>query len=225
MNNRTPIAISAILIATMLAASAWACSRIPAGAHIPIHWDIYGQPNGFASAPIGLLIAPAIAVLIALLFAVMPVIEPRRLNLERSAKFYHAVWIATVALLAVVHGLALYSALHAGAAVGNLIMAVVSVLIAVMGNYLGKTRSMFLVGVRTPWTLTSEYSWQRTSRLMGQLFVAVGVLAFVAAVALPMRLATEIFIYTLIAVIAFSLVMSYVFWRRDPEREAENRQQ
>jgi uncharacterized membrane protein len=224
MNNRTPITISAILIGAMLAASAWAWSRIPAGAQIPIHWGIHGEPNGFASTPVGLLLQPGVAALLVLLFAVIPVIEPRRLNLARSAKFYHATWIATVALLAFIHGLALYSAVYGGAPVGSFIMAAVSVVIAIMGNYLGKTRSMFLTGVRTPWTLSSEYSWQRTSRLLGRLFMAIGLLGFVAAIALPMRLATEMFICALIAVIVFSLVMSYVFWRRDPEREAENGQ-
>lgn len=224
MTNRTPITISAILIGAMLAASAWAWSRLPAGAQIPVHWGVYGQPNGFAPAPWGLLLGPGIAALVALLLAVLPVIEPRRLNLARSAKFYHVTWIAIVAILAFIHGLALYSAVYGGAPVGSFIMAAVSVLIAIMGNYLGKTRSMFLSGVRTPWTLSSEYSWQRTSRLLGKLFMIVGVFGFIAAVTLPLRLASEIFICALIAVIGFGLVMSFIYWRHDPERGAENGQ-
>jgi uncharacterized membrane protein len=225
MNNRTPVAVSVILIGAMLAASAWAWSRLPAGAKIPIHWGLYGQPDGFASVPLGLLLGPAITASIVLVFIVIPRIEPRRLNLGRSAKFYHTAWIALVVLFAFIHGLSLYSAVYAGVPVGGFVMAAVCILIAVIGNYMGKTRSMFLGGVRTPWTLTSEYSWQRTNRLMGWLFVVAGVLGFIAVIALPLRVAAESFISTLIAAIVFGLVMSYVFWLRDPERGAENHHQ
>ncbi|MBS0278160.1 MAG: SdpI family protein [Proteobacteria bacterium] len=225
MNNRTPIATSAILIGAMLAASAWAWSKIPAGARIPIHWDIHGQPNGFATSPTGLLVTPAIAAVIALVFAVIPVIEPRRLNLARSGKFYHAAWIGVVALLAFIHGLTLYSMVYGGIAKGNYVFGAACILFAVIGNYMGKTRSMFLGGVRTPWTLSSEYSWQRTNRLMGRLFVVSGMLGVVATLTLPLPLATETFICAIVAAVVVSLVMSYVFWRHDPERDAENRPQ
>ncbi len=40
----------------------------------------------------------------------------------------------------------------------NAIMAAVGVVLVVLGNYLGKLRSNFLVGIRTPWTLSSELS-------------------------------------------------------------------
>ena len=80
-----------------------------------------------------------------------------------------------ILLLAAIHGAALYAALHTGTSVSNVVVATVCLLIIVVGNYLGKTRSMFLAGVRTPWTLTSEYSWQRTHSLAGKLFIAAGV--------------------------------------------------
>jgi hypothetical protein len=60
---------------------------------------------------------------------------------------------------------------------------------------------------------------------MGWLFVVAGVLGFIAVIALPLRVAAESFISTLIAAIVFGLVMSYVFWLRDPERGAENHPQ
>ena len=41
--------------------------------------------------------------------------------------------------------------------------------------------SMYLVGIRTPWTLASEEVWIRTHRLGGKLMVAGGLLIIVAA--------------------------------------------
>ncbi|MDX1444523.1 MAG: SdpI family protein, partial [Gammaproteobacteria bacterium] len=54
-------------------------------------------------------------------------------------------------------------------------------LFIVLGNFLGKTRKNFFIGIRTPWTLASDEVWIRTHRLAGWLFVAVGILFIGAA--------------------------------------------
>jgi uncharacterized membrane protein len=222
MNNRGPITVSAAIVAAMLAVSLWAWFHIPAGTKIPIHWDIYGDPNEYAKAPLALFMMPAMAALIVVLFAAIPVLEPRRLSLAQSTKFYHATWIGVVLLMAAVHGVALNSALHAGVQAGSFVIGAVCLLMIVIGNYLGKTRSMFLGGVRTPWTLSSEYSWQRTHSLAGKLFIASGVIGFVAIIALPTPTAVVIFIGALALTSLVSTVMSYFWWRRDPELGANH---
>jgi uncharacterized membrane protein len=221
MNNRTPLIVSAAVFAAMLAASAWAWALLPPGTPIPIHWGIDGQPNGFARGPTALFMLPFMTALIAMLFWGIPAIEPRRLNLMASSKFYRAVWIGTVLLLAVTHGAALYATLHVGVQVGSVIIAAVCLLMIVIGNYLGKTRSMFLGGVRTPWTLSSEYSWQRTHALAGKLFIAAGAVGFAAAVAAPPQTASHVFLVSIIAAAVLSVAMSYVYWLRDPERRPD----
>jgi len=218
MNTRTPLFVSFAVVAAMLAISAWAWLHLPPGTSVPIHWNADGQPDGFARGPFALFMAPAMTALVALLFWVVPKLEPRRLNIAASAKFYRAVWIGVILLLAAAHGASLYTVLHAGVNVSNVVLAAVCLLIIVVGNYLGKTRSMFLAGVRTPWTLTSEYSWQRTHSLAGKLFIAAGAVGFAAAIALPAQQATHIFLYALGGAVAVSVIASYVYWRRDPLR-------
>jgi uncharacterized membrane protein len=50
----------------------------------------------------------------------------------------------------------------------------VGVLLMVIGNYMGKLRKNFFIGIRTPWTLASDAVWERTHRFAGPLFVAAG---------------------------------------------------
>jgi uncharacterized membrane protein len=89
----------------------------------------------------------------------------------------------------------------------------------VLGNYLGKTRSNFFAGVRTPWTLSSEYSWEKTHRLGGRLFVATGL----ATVAVSLLAGTPWDLYVILGgtfiTVIVSIVMSFVYWRRDPDRQ------
>ena len=90
MNIRPMLIYSFVVVGLMLALSAWAWTQLPADASIPIHWGVDGQPNGFAPKPIGLFLLPGITALITALFAVIPRIEPRRANLERSGTAYRA---------------------------------------------------------------------------------------------------------------------------------------
>ena len=50
------------------------------------------------------------------------------------------------------------------------------VLFIVLGNFMGKIRPNWFVGVRTPWTLSSKLSWDKTHRLAGWLFMLMGAL-------------------------------------------------
>ncbi len=218
MNIRTPLIVSAAIVAAMIAASLLALSLLPPGAPIPIHWNTDGQIDRYATGWYAVFMAPAMAALIAAIFAAIPAIEPRRLHLEKSAKFYTAMWIAVLLLLAFTHGAALYVALHAGTQVGAVVIGAVCLLMIVMGNYLSKTRSMFLGGLRTPWTLSSEYSWQRTHALAGKLFVGVGAAGLVAVIAAPAAEAARLFLYAVVATVVVSVAASYVFWLRDPDR-------
>jgi uncharacterized membrane protein len=218
MKTRLPLFVTLVLIAAMLGVSLWAWSAIPAGARLPIHWGIDGKPNGFAGKTVGLFFAPCLAALIGAVFAVIPLIEPRRANLLSSSKFYRASWIGVVALMAAVHGATVAAALRYPVDAGTVVLAAASLLFIVIGNFLGKTRSNFFAGVRTPWTLSSEYSWQRTHSLTGKLFIASVLCALGAVIVLGPKIGTFVLMATMAVTVSASLVMSYVYWRRDPDR-------
>jgi uncharacterized membrane protein len=95
----------------------------------------------------------------------------------------------------------------------------VGALLMVLGNYLSRIRQNWFLGIRTPWTLSSEKSWRETHRLGGRLFVAGGLLLILATLfsgSLPS--------WALIAGVAVPAVVlviySYVIWNRDPSTKA-----
>ena len=219
MNIRIPLVVSALLVFLMTAAGLWAFRLLPEGARIAVHWGVHGQANGFAGKLRGLFIIPAVSVALTALFAAIPQIEPRRFNLASSAKFYSAAWIGVLLIMCLVQGSVVATAFYGRFDTRSAVFAAVSVLFLVLGNYMGKSRSNFFAGVRTPWTLSSEYSWEKTNRLGGRLIMAVGALTLLAlALGGPMfGLAT--LIATLVAALLVSVTMSYVYWRRDPDKD------
>ncbi len=194
-------------------------SGTEAGVAVPVHWNAAGEVDGYGSRWTALLMFPAITGLLTALFVVLPALEPRRQHLAESAKAWFATFVATLALLLLCHGLVVGSALGRAFDMARLIPTGVGLLLMVVGNYLGKVRSNFFIGIRTPWTLSSELSWRKTHRLAGRLFVALGLL-MVAGGALPApEWVWSLHLALLGTVVAGLFVYSWLVWREDPARD------
>lgn len=220
MKVRTLVIVGGAFVVAMLAVSAWAWPQIPADAEIPIHWGLDGQPDGFGPKWVGLLGIPLVGAATVGLLALVPRIEPRRRNLERSGTAYVAIGIVVIAFLAVLHLFAVLAALGNEADIAALATIGSGVTFIVIGNFLGKTRSSWFFGIRTPWTLSSERSWTRTHRAGGVAFIVVGVIVVLATIVLGAEAAIWVMLGGLGAVVAGLVAYSYVVWRDDPDRSA-----
>ncbi len=219
MNLRPYLVTAAVVVLLMLAISVWAWPQIPEGAQVPIHWGIDGRANGWAPKPIALLGVPLLTAGIALLLAFAPRLDPRYDNLARSATAYLGVAFAVLALMLVIHSAAILAATGRAIDIGTVARLAVGSLLIVVGNFLGKTRSSWVFGIRTPWTLSSERSWARTHRLGGYLFMLVGAATIVAGAFAPQGVAAIVLLGGLGAVVVTVAVYSYLVWRNDPDRQ------
>jgi uncharacterized membrane protein len=95
---------------------------------------------------------------------------------------------------------------HPSAALGIILMAV--------GYALPSLRQNELIGLRTPWTLTSERSWTRSHRLGGPVFMCVGA-AMVALGILQVPKALAISLIALVTTSAALVLYSYVESRKE----------
>ena len=187
---RNGLIVSAITLALMAIISIWAGAQLPAD-NIPVHWNADGVSDRFSDrqeAQLFLWIMPGSALLGMLLFALLPQVEPMRENLYKSRKAYNAVWIATMVLLLSIHsGLAYMMIVGSGEDMRanefvRLVIAGSGILFIILGNYLPKTRQNWFLGVRTPWTLSSEFTWEKTHRLAGSLFLIGGFVCLISAI-------------------------------------------
>lgn len=221
MNRRRLVIFSAAVIGAMLLMSGWAWLQLPADAQIAIHWGVDGQPNGYAPKTIGLFLLPLITLGVAVVFWAIPAVEPRQANIEKSGKPYGAIWVAVLVLMLGVNVVVVGSALGATFDVSRIVLVGVGALFVVIGNYLPKVRPNYLLGIRTPWTLTSDLSWDKTHRLGGRIFVLEGVLFLVLGLIKP---APEALLVLLLGGVALMLVIvfaySYRVWKMDPNRRS-----
>ena len=207
---------SVLVAAAMVAFAFLTAQRLPAGQVLPIHWNAAGVADDYAPALPALLFPAGTVLLLALLFAAIPRLEPLQDKLEKSAAVLRATWIGMLALLVTVQ-LAIGGSAWGIAVSANLVFVAVGALFVVLGNVLPKSRPGFFVGIRTPWTLTSEDNWIATHRLGGKLFMLAG-LAMIAVGLLPLGEAVTMAV-TLAAVPLAGLVpVVYSWWLWRSER-------
>ena len=218
MKTRTLVVVGGVFVLAMLAVSAWAWPQIPAEARIPIHWGPDGRADGYGSKELGLLGMPLVAAAVVGLLTAVPRFEPRRRNLERSSTAYVAIGIAVAGFLFALHVAAVLAALGSEADITAVATIGSGVLFVVIGNYLGKTRSNWFFGIRTPWTLSSDRSWARTHRAGGLLFVLIGL----AVVAVTLAVGAQVALWVMLGSLGVGVVAlfgySYLVWRDDPAR-------
>ena len=215
---RKVVLAAAPAFAVMAAVSVYGWSKLPAGARVATHFDAAGHPNGYMGRTAALVMLPVMAVLLTLLLGVLPAIDPRGKNLARSPKFVTAAVVGVDGLVALVHTALVLRATHHHVDVVRLAIIGTGVLLMILGNYQGKIRSNFFMGARTPWTLSSERSWNTTNRLGGRLLFAVGALTVVTALAASMQTAIAVLLAGTLIVAAITVAYSFVKWRSDPAK-------
>ena len=168
------------LAAVALVASAFYWSAVPDP--MPSHWNLHGQVDGFMPRSVGLMMSPAIALLMGLGLAV----AGRRGNsspaLARAAGTI-CVWAA--AFFVLVHGLMIHAAITPGHPLSvRVLMAGLGLLFVVIGRVMPDLPRNRWCGVRVSWTLNSDRVWAATHRFAGPCFVSAGV-AVMASCTLP----------------------------------------
>jgi uncharacterized membrane protein len=125
---------------------------------------------------------PAAMAVIALLFAALPWLSPRRFEVDTFRSTYLYIMLLVLSFMAYVHVLTIWVALSKPLDLNRALMGALFLLLALLGNVLGRVRRNFYIGVRTPWTLANERVWDATHRFAAKVFVLAGLLGLLSQV-------------------------------------------
>jgi uncharacterized membrane protein len=165
------------LVGGQLVGSVLAYARLPE--RFPIHFDIHGTADGFASRPVGAFLMPCVSLALWTFVRTFP----RRLTGEARTRALASPLAETALLVtglsAGLHFVMLDVALSGSAAAGRGLGFVLASFTLALGLLLPKLRRNGIAGIRTPYTLSSDETWQKTHRIGGIFFFAAGVVGLV----------------------------------------------
>ncbi len=211
MNTRTTLILASVLIVIGLLAGLLLWDRLPE--QLPAHWNINDQVDGYMPKLQGVLMMPAITIGILLLFLVLPQIDPLKANIARFRPAFNLFILIMVGFMVYIHGLTLAWGLgYQGFKMSSAMLPLMGVLFLAAGWMMRSAKRNFFIGIRTPWTLSSDRVWDQTHRVGSLLFIFCGLLAIVGS----LFGGVTAFWLVLVPVIVSSLflmVYSYVLYR------------
>ena len=173
--------VSVVFVLTAALVAAWLYPRLPA--RLPVHWDLQGHVNGYMPRFWGAAFPALMIFALAMVTALLPLISPRRFGITPFMSAYGIVMLGVQGVVLVVGLCTLLDGAGYALPMPTIAMLSVGVLLMVIGNYMGKLRRNFFIGIRTPWTLASDAVWERTHRLGGWLFMLAGLVMVVGVIA------------------------------------------
>ena len=206
------------ILSILITLFAW--QKIPNDALIPAHWNVQGEVDRYASKTVGLLIGPGVILLLSILLAFLPRLEPRVENLQQSQKAYRVVWAVILLFMGLLHLITTMAALNYKINMSMVMAFLSGTLFMAIGNYLGKIRSNFMFGIRTPWTLTNDTAWNKTHRLGGWLFFITGLLTFISGFFHSGKLTFGLLLGGLFLSLLILFGYSYWVWKKEEDQKA-----
>lgn len=166
--------LSGIIIVFNFIVGLWAYPNLPD--RVPSHWNAAGQIDGYVGPLEGAFLFPSILIGIYVLFWIIPYIDPKKTNYAQMGKVLWIIGFTTILFMSMIYlgtigvGLGYLENLPRWSFSG------IGILFIIIGNYFGKIKYNYTMGIRSPWTLASEEVWYKTHRFAGPIWIVGGVI-------------------------------------------------
>ncbi|VVB96113.1 SdpI/YhfL protein family protein [uncultured archaeon] len=180
---------------------------------IASHWNTRGEVNGYMSKFWGLFLMPIISVGLFLVFMVIPRIDPYKSNIEKFRKYYDNFVLLIIVFLFYIYLLTIFWNMSYRFNVITLLSPAFAILLYYSGVLIENAKMNYFIGIRTPWTLSSEKVWDKTHKIGGKLFKIAGIIA-IAGILFQSYAIFFILVPVLLAAI-YSVVFSYIEYQKE----------
>ena len=163
------------LVVVAFTVSAYLYPQLPD--RVASHWNAQGEVDGYMSRFWGVTFVPLLLTVLALFFFAIPRIDPLKANIQAFRGYYDVLVVLITLFMLGVHLQTLLWSLGTQISPNTTFPVALGLLFIYIGVLLGKAKRNWFIGIRTPWTLSSDRVWDKTHRLGRKLFIAAGVIA------------------------------------------------
>jgi uncharacterized membrane protein len=139
------------------------------------HWNMYGEADGYMPKLWGMLLFPIFLVVVDVLTLVLPKIDPMKNNLKGFQNWFYGFILVLNLFFLVLQVQVILWSLGTQISPNLIVPVLMGGLFVYVGLMLDKVKQNWFIGIKTPWTLSSELVWDKTHKLGAKFFIAVGV--------------------------------------------------
>lgn len=208
--------VALLLVALSFAVAIYVYPLMPA--MMASHWDFSGQVNGYMPKFWGLFLLPVMSLFLFGLFLLIPKIDPLKANVAKFQTYFDGFILVFEIFFLYIYLLTIFWSLGYRFDMTAAMMPALAMLFYYLGIMIGKAERNFFIGIRTPWTLSSDSVWKKTHAKGGKLFKAAAVLT-----ALGFFFPAYAFILMFVPIISISIyltVYSYFEFKKEKEGNA-----
>lgn len=176
-----------------------------------VHWNAYGEADGYGGKFLGLFLLPVIALSVYICMMIIPFIEVHKEHIKHF-KYYNGMKNAFVSFFFILYLATLLSNMGYMFNMTNFIVPFVGLLLVYMGFIIKDVKRNFFIGIRTPWTLSSDKVWKKTHELGSKTFMLNGII--VGSSFLFKQHMALIVIVSVLANVMLLFVYSYLEWKK-----------
>lgn len=145
------------------------------------HWNAKGEVDDYMSKFWGAFLFPFIIAGMSLLLFLIPNIDPLKKNIMKFKDYYYAFIVFFAIYLALVHLQVLLWNIGIKISINVFVPILGGILFYFAGILVEKAKRNWFIGIRTPWTLSSDVVWDKTHKIGGLLFKICGGLSILGA--------------------------------------------
>ncbi|HLF13870.1 MAG TPA: SdpI family protein [Bacteroidota bacterium] len=211
MKYRALIFWSIVAVTLLLSALAW--DRIPDT--MESHWNVRGEADDTIPKFWGLFLMPMVLAAMVLLALLIPRIDPLKQNIALFRKYYDGFMLMVLLFMVVVHIFLILWNMGTRISPNAIFPPALAVLFYAIGVLCGAAKRNWFIGIRTPWTLSSDAVWEKTHRKARVLFKVAAFL--ILAGALLGEYTGYAVLVTIIGLVFYLVIYSYLEYRREQQ--------
>ena len=213
MSTRTTTILVLLMIFGAIVAGLLLWNQLPDP--MASHWNINDQADGYMSRTWGVFLMPLITLGMFVLFLVIPSIDPLKANIAQFRGAFNLFIVLIIAFMVYLYGLTLaWNFGYTNFRMSSAMLPAIGLLFIFIGFMMRQAKRNFFIGIRTPWTLSSDTVWDDTHRIGAVLFIISGALAFLGGFFGGIT-AFWLMFAPLIGSTIFLFIYSYVLYRRE----------
>ncbi|MEO6980851.1 MAG: SdpI family protein [Mucilaginibacter sp.] len=182
---------------------------------VPMQYGMDGKVNRYGDKSELIMMTGVLlfaGLLVYILMKYLPAIDPKK-QVKYGEETFKKIAFGIVLFMSALNIVILFATVHRSLHVDKLILPIVGLLFAFMGNMMNNIKPNYFAGIRTPWTLESEDTWRATHRLAGKLWFIGGIGVTVTSLLLPPAAVTIVFMCGIAVLIMVPVVYSYIYFK------------